>query len=79
MMLRILLSMLDNSIMFEYNNFIISESMNPLSFAEQLSFSTTRIETSDPNGNDYSGIFFFFRSKLDENKYIDMIVTNTCC
>jgi len=50
--------------------------MNALSIAEQLSFSTTRIETSDPNGNGYSGTGFFFRSKLDEDKYLDMIVTN---
>lgn len=50
--------------------------MPNLSIIEQLCFSTTRIETKDSVGNTYSGTGFFFNFKLDENKYINMIVTN---
>ena len=50
--------------------------MPNLSIIEQLCFSTTRIETKDSFGNSYSGTGFFFNYKLDENKYINMVVTN---
>lgn len=50
--------------------------MDKLSIMEQLCFSTTRIETKDANGNDYSGTGFFFSYKLNESKIVPLIVTN---
>lgn len=50
--------------------------MNNLSIMEQLSFSTTRIETKDADGNGYSGTGFFFSYKLDESRIMPLIVTN---
>ena len=50
--------------------------MTNLSIIEQLCFSTIRIETKDSNGNSYSGTGFFYRYKEDENRCLDMIVTN---
>lgn len=50
--------------------------MDTLSLMEQILFCTTRIETSDKNGNNYSGTGFFFSFKLDETTTIPLIITN---
>lgn len=50
--------------------------MANLSIAEQLCFSTTRIEAKDANGNSCSGTGFFFRYEYDEKKVVPCIVTN---
>ena len=50
--------------------------MDSLSIAEQLCFSTTRIETSDSNGNVYSGTGFFFNLKIENDKRVPLLVTN---
>lgn len=50
--------------------------MDSLSIAEQLCFSTTRIETSDSNGNVYSGTGFFFNLKIENDKTVPLLVTN---
>jgi len=49
--------------------------MSELSILEQLCFSTTRIETEDERGNNYSGTGFFFNLQI-EDKIIPIVVTN---
>lgn len=50
--------------------------MSTLSILEQLCFSTTRIETEDIDGNQYSGTGFFFSFALDEKKIVPLLITN---
>ena len=49
--------------------------MNNLSIYEQLSFSTTRIETEDEKGRTYSGTGFFFNLKVKDG-VVPLLVTN---
>ena len=49
--------------------------MNNLSIYEQLSFSTTRIETEDEKGRTYSGTGFFFSLKVKDGE-VPLLVTN---
>ena len=49
--------------------------MNKLSIYEQLSFSTTRIETEDEKGCIFSGTGFFFNLKVKDG-IVPLLVTN---
>lgn len=50
--------------------------MEKLSTLEQICFSTTRIETTDEKGNNYSGTGFFFNLQVDKEKIAPLLITN---
>lgn len=50
--------------------------INPVSIAEKLMFSTTRIETRSATDAVSTGTGFFFNARIDDQRFLPLIITN---